>query len=57
GASNGNLTSLLVNASMDSYDLRDHGAPICRREVSILFLLLMFGTLWLAVTLYNFNKT
>jgi hypothetical protein len=29
----------------------------CRRESSILFLLLMLGTLWLGVSLYNFNKT
>ena len=27
------------------------------RENSILFLLLMLGTLWLATTLYNFNQT
>ena len=27
------------------------------RENSLLFLLLMLGTLWLAVTLYNFNQT
>ncbi|KAK4329121.1 hypothetical protein Pmani_000532 [Petrolisthes manimaculis] len=30
---------------------------VCRRENSILYLLLMFGTLWLGVMLYNFNKT
>lgn len=29
----------------------------CKRENSILYLLLMFGTLWLGVMLYNFNKT
>ncbi|CAG0904916.1 unnamed protein product, partial [Darwinula stevensoni] len=29
----------------------------CRRESSILFLFLMLGTLWLGVSLYNFNKT
>ncbi|XP_076043652.1 solute carrier family 4 member 11-like [Oratosquilla oratoria] len=29
----------------------------CRRENSILYVLLMFGTLWLGVMLYNFNKT
>ena len=27
------------------------------RETSLLFLLLMLGTLWLATTLYNFNQT
>ncbi|XP_013791827.2 sodium bicarbonate transporter-like protein 11, partial [Limulus polyphemus] len=31
--------------------------PDCKRENSLLFLLLMFGTVWLAVSLYNFNKT
>ncbi|KAF8790135.1 Sodium bicarbonate transporter-like protein like [Argiope bruennichi] len=29
----------------------------CKRENSLLFLLLMCGTVWLAVSLYNFNKT
>ena len=33
-------------------------APLdCRRENSLLFLLLMLGTLWVGVSLYNFNKT
>lgn len=29
----------------------------CRRDSSLLFLLLMLGTVWVAITLYNFNKT
>ncbi|XP_037070148.1 sodium bicarbonate transporter-like protein 11 [Pollicipes pollicipes] len=29
----------------------------CQREKSLLFLLLMLGTLWVGVSLYNFNKT
>uniref|UniRef100_A0A183BIZ4 HCO3_cotransp domain-containing protein n=2 Tax=Globodera pallida TaxID=36090 RepID=A0A183BIZ4_GLOPA len=29
----------------------------CHRDTSILYLLLMFGTLWLAMFLYNFRKT
>ncbi|GAB6028763.1 hypothetical protein CHUAL_004579 [Chamberlinius hualienensis] len=29
----------------------------CRRDSSLLFLLLMLGTLWLGTSLYNFNKT
>lgn len=29
----------------------------CHRDTSILYLLLMFGTLWLALFLYNFRKT
>ncbi|CAG7709985.1 unnamed protein product, partial [Allacma fusca] len=32
-------------------------ASACHRDSSILFLLLMLGTLWLGVSLYNFNKT
>ncbi|XP_043238012.1 sodium bicarbonate transporter-like protein 11 isoform X2 [Amphibalanus amphitrite] len=33
-------------------------APLdCHRENSLLFLLLMLGTLWVGVSLYNFNKT
>uniref|UniRef100_A0A0K2U5E2 Sodium bicarbonate transporterlike protein 11like [Strongylocentrotus purpuratus] n=3 Tax=Lepeophtheirus salmonis TaxID=72036 RepID=A0A0K2U5E2_LEPSM len=56
--SNGNMTSILLNSSVPSQLSGDGVGPsICQREVSILFLLLMFGTLWLAVTLYNFNKT
>lgn len=35
----------------------DESSYICRRETSLLFLLLMLGTLWLATTLYKFNKT
>ncbi|XP_053399229.1 solute carrier family 4 member 11-like isoform X2 [Mercenaria mercenaria] len=29
----------------------------CERDVSLLYLLLLLGTLWLGVTLYNFTKT
>lgn len=32
------------------------GIP-CQRDTSILYMLLMFGTLWLALFLYNFRKT
>ena len=38
-------------------ELFSEDIPICRRENSLLFLLLMLGTLWLATTLYNFNQT
>lgn len=41
-----------ANISLNSDDI-----PLCRRENSLLFLLLMLGTLWLATTLYNFNQT
>uniref|UniRef100_A0A158P5U7 Sodium bicarbonate transporter-like protein 11 n=1 Tax=Angiostrongylus cantonensis TaxID=6313 RepID=A0A158P5U7_ANGCA len=30
---------------------------LCRRDTSILYMLLMFGTLWLGLFLYNFRKT
>ncbi|PIO75960.1 HCO3- transporter family protein [Teladorsagia circumcincta] len=32
-------------------------AVLCRRDTSILYMLLMFGTLWLGLFLYNFRKT
>jgi sodium borate transporter 11 len=35
-------------------DLSTHD---CRRDTSILYVLLMFGTLWLGLFLYNFRKT
>ncbi|XP_074593858.1 solute carrier family 4 member 11-like isoform X2 [Brevipalpus obovatus] len=41
-----------VNATIDISDESD-----CRRDASLLFLLLMLGTVWVAVSLYNFNKT
>ena len=43
-------------ANSDYYSFSED-IPICRRENSLLFLLLMLGTLWLATTLYNFNQT
>ncbi|CAC5399639.1 SLC4A11 [Mytilus coruscus] len=30
---------------------------VCERDVSLLYLILLLGTLWLGVTLYNFTKT
>lgn len=44
---------LARNSSLNSTD----EIPVCHRESSLLFLLLMLGTLWLATTLYNFNQT
>jgi len=41
----------LTNSTSEGLDL------VCRRDASLLFLLLMLGTVWLAVSLYNFNKT
>ena len=31
--------------------------PECERDVSLLYLLLLLGNLWLGVTLYTFTKT
>lgn len=47
------LSNSSINESQGEVSLP---AP-CKRENSLLFLLLMFGTVWLAVSLYNFNKT
>lgn len=41
-----------VAASAGSYD-----ETICRRDASLLFLMLMLGTVWLGMTLYKFRKT
>lgn len=55
------LTRLLRTASASSNNTTAEALlevlPQCRRENSLLFLLLMLGTVWLAVSLYNFNKT
>ena len=44
-----NLTEVVNSTFLASLD--------CHRENSLLFLLLMLGTLWVGVSLYNFNKT
>lgn len=48
-----NNNPLALPISLD----QDDSSSICRRETSLLFLLLMLGTLWLSTTLYKFNKT
>ncbi|CAG2105510.1 unnamed protein product [Medioppia subpectinata] len=58
-----NNTSLFANTTNGTEnatifdDLTLTPELICRRESSLLFLLLMLGTVWLAVSLFNFNKT
>jgi hypothetical protein len=47
----GNVSTERLNTTASTLSLP------CSRESSILFLLLMLGTLWLSVSIYNFNKT
>ena len=42
-------------AAVQAFDEEDSDA--CLRESSLLFLLLMLGTVWLGLSLYNFTKT
>jgi sodium borate transporter 11 len=53
-----NSTSQIIN-SMAGEDNNKVSSLVttCRRDSSLLFLLLMLGTVWVAITLYNFNKT
>ncbi|CAM1310209.1 SLC4A11 (predicted) [Pycnogonum litorale] len=59
------ITTLASDGSVNGpnggqYDTGDGGtedSEHCARDSSLLYLLLMFGTLWLGVSLYNFNKT
>nr|XP_046909383.1 LOW QUALITY PROTEIN: solute carrier family 4 member 11-like [Dermatophagoides farinae] len=50
-----NLTTAALKLIFTDLHMSEDG--ICRRETSLLFLLLMLGTVWMAVSLFNFNKT
>ena len=53
-----NCTVNLQAADLDAAVNGTLQVPLdCHRENSLLFLLLMLGTLWVGVSLYNFNKT
>lgn len=52
-----NNTALLPSLLNETELLQHLQHTGCHRENSLLFLLLMLGTVWLAVSLYNFNKT
>uniref|UniRef100_A0A1I8F136 Bicarbonate transporter-like transmembrane domain-containing protein n=1 Tax=Wuchereria bancrofti TaxID=6293 RepID=A0A1I8F136_WUCBA len=59
------LPSFRLNSTSFSSvaDIAETSAPfqmygkLCHRDTSILYMLLMFGTLWLGLFLYNFRKT
>ncbi|KAL3878327.1 hypothetical protein ACJMK2_030690 [Sinanodonta woodiana] len=52
--SNTNSVKLYMNSS----DIRGNvTVTVCQRDVSLLYLLLLLGTLWLGVTIFNFTKT
>ncbi|CAG9530637.1 unnamed protein product [Cercopithifilaria johnstoni] len=59
------LPSFRLNSTPSSsvVDIVETSAPLqiygefCHRDTSILYMLLMFGTLWLGLFLYNFRKT
>ena len=52
-ASNYNETADRIVNNLTSTDLlRD-----CERDVSLLYMLLLLGTLWVGTTLYNFKNT
>lgn len=50
-----NFTASALKLIFTDLNMSEDG--ICRRETSLLFLLLMLGTVWMAVSLFNFNKT
>lgn len=49
------MTTVGPNVTEPMTDVQSVGE--CLKENSILFLLLMLGTVWLGITLYNFTKT
>lgn len=54
--SNSNQSELVTDSGLSIYN-GTQPDTICRRDSSLLFILLMLGTVWMAVSLFNFNKT
>lgn len=58
---NGNLKeineTIFINSSENNASLIDEAIKFCQPQSCLLFILLMLGTLWLALSLYEFNKT
>lgn len=50
-------TTMTSTISSNITETTTAGVEECLKENSILFLLLMLGTVWLGITLYNFTKT
>ncbi|MFH4975303.1 hypothetical protein AB6A40_002012 [Gnathostoma spinigerum] len=50
------FSSLIRNITSNNFNASTPGRP-CHRATSILYMLLMLGTLWLGLFLYNFRKT
>uniref|UniRef100_A0A0N5C1G3 HCO3_cotransp domain-containing protein n=1 Tax=Strongyloides papillosus TaxID=174720 RepID=A0A0N5C1G3_STREA len=53
---NMSFKDVVNNFTMSNETLQTSGGA-CNRDTSILYMLLMFGTLWLGLFLYNFRKT
>ncbi|XP_071087191.1 solute carrier family 4 member 11-like isoform X1 [Haliotis cracherodii] len=51
-------TTVADNMSTTLSDLAQHAPEeVCRRDISMLYLVLLFGTVWIGVTLFNFKNT
>uniref|UniRef100_A0A9J2PHI6 Bicarbonate transporter-like transmembrane domain-containing protein n=1 Tax=Ascaris lumbricoides TaxID=6252 RepID=A0A9J2PHI6_ASCLU len=51
------FSSFVDNLTASSIKVQQEFGNPCHRDTSILYMLLMFGTLWLGLFLYNFRKT
>ncbi|XP_067663108.1 solute carrier family 4 member 11-like isoform X2 [Haliotis asinina] len=51
-------TTIASNMTTTLGDLTQNAAEeVCRRDISMLYLVLLFGTVWIGVTLFNFKNT